>query len=325
MDRRNLGAKTLKPRLSVVLKDQIQRQLPSLLEDIELEISTSKAQLKRLGSQRTSVNEQRRYLLQVSREFTQLMQAAADGVYNDSFFGSAKTEEGYKKRLRARVQNTLAAFSETMRLQGRTQIIVDTTSPDVLPSGHISRSEFLEEAKEQIKRSRGRELAGTFNPLVIGELFTAQCQPWPHIVSNVNVEMLRAVYEVSSTIVNHIAVEETAAGLFAMISRSIEPLKRDIEKKLAELLKPHSEGHPVTYNNSLTETVQKVQAERSRKLLEKQLREVFGTKNFVGGHPISVYPFNILSQLEKHIEVDMERHGSEVAVDYMEAYYQVST
>jgi hypothetical protein len=43
------------------------------------------------------------------------MKAAIGGIYNDSFIDSANTDEGYKKRIPAVVQNTLSLFAEEMR------------------------------------------------------------------------------------------------------------------------------------------------------------------------------------------------------------------
>ncbi|KGQ10244.1 Interferon-induced GTP-binding protein Mx [Beauveria bassiana D1-5] len=321
-----LGVKALKPRLSDVLKDQILRQLPALIQDIEMEISSTESQLRLFGSPRTNVAEQRRYLLQVSRDFTALIQAAVDGVYNNSFFGSAKTDDGYRKRLRARVQNTLTSFCEKMRQQGKQRIIVDTTSDEEeLALDEISRAEFVDLAKERIRRSRGRELPGTFNPMVIGELFVEQCTPWRGIASNLLSEILGLANEILKLIVDHVAVQETASGILSVIRGSLEPFKSDLEVKFKELLTPHLEGHPITYNHYLTDTVQKVQEERRRKSLEKQLRAIVGHEEFASGRHVSIYPTRILEQLGKHIEVDMERYGGELAVDYMEAYYKVAS
>ncbi|KAM3466558.1 hypothetical protein MY5147_009030 [Beauveria neobassiana] len=290
-----------------------------------MEISSTESQLRLFGSPRTNVTEQRRYLLQVSRDFTALIQAAVDGVYNNSFFGSAKTDDGYRKRLRARVQNTLTSFCEKMRQQGKQRIIVDTTSDEEeLALDEISRAEFVDLAKERIRRSRGRELPGTFNPMVIGELFVEQCTPWRGIVSNLLSEILGLANDILKLIVDHVAVQETASGILSVIRGSLEPFKSDLEVKFKELLKPHLEGHPITYNHYLTDTVQKVQAERRRKSLEKQLRAIVGHEEFASGRHVSIYPTRILEQLGKHIEVDMERYGGELAVDYMEAYYKVA-
>ena len=171
----SLGAKPLKVRLSNVLKDQILLQLPGLVEDVSTEICASHHVLEQLGSSRGTVSEQRRYLLQVSHDLSALIKSAVDGIYNDRFFGSAVTEDGYRKRLRAVVQNTLTSFGETMRKEGQARVIIESSYERVLQPCEVSRSDYLEEVARLMRRSRGCELPGTFNPLIIGELFVEQC------------------------------------------------------------------------------------------------------------------------------------------------------
>ncbi|OAA72618.1 GTPase effector domain, GED [Akanthomyces lecanii RCEF 1005] len=216
-------------------------------------------------------------------------------------------------------------FSETLRQQGRRKIIVDATSEEQeLATDEVSRPHFIDLAKERMRRSRGRELPGTFNPMVIGELFVEQSAPWERIVSNLKSEILGVVNDIVKMIVGHIAIQETASGILAIIRGSLELLANDLETKFRELLAPHIEGHPITYNHYLTDTVQKIQEERRRKSLEEQFRKIIWHDEFASGRQISIFPSRVFNQSEKHIEVDMERYGGELAVDYMEAYYKVS-
>ena len=178
----HLGIRALVPRLSNILKDQILDQLPGLLADTEAGISGCRSQLDRLGTLRVTTDEQRRYLLQVSQEFSSFMKDAVDGVYNHPFFGNARTEDGYEKRLRAVVQNSLIDFREDMRADGETLFIVDSEpSSDNISLRTVSRGKYVQQVRALTRRNRGRELPGTFNPLIIGELFTEQCQPWSGI------------------------------------------------------------------------------------------------------------------------------------------------
>lgn len=159
LDRKYLGVASLKPRLSNVLKKQILRQLPSLMRDIEKGISDCSARLQRLGTPRITASEQRRYLLQVSQEFSALMSGAIDGVYNAPFFGSSKTDEGYQRRLRAVVQNSVTDFGERMQKEGRSFKFVESPQEDgQLPSGYVSRDEYLDKVKIMMRRNRGCEL-----------------------------------------------------------------------------------------------------------------------------------------------------------------------
>jgi hypothetical protein len=261
----------------------------------------------------------------VSQKFSVLMKAAVDGLYNDPFFGSAKIEVEYQKRLRAVIQNTLTEFEEDMRLNGQTRLIVESpTKGRVLNSGKISRLDYTNEVKDLMRRSRGCELPGTFNPLIIGQLFNEQCQPWRDITVRTKDIILQGVYQTTRSILNHIAVDETADGIFRLINQGIDTLKNDVEQKVTELLEPHYNGHPITYNHYLIENVQKAQSERRRRSLEETLKKFFNSENLQRECTHSMLPINLLTLLETRTEVDMELHASNLAVDFMQAYYKVS-
>lgn len=326
MDPAQLGVKSLKIRLSNVLKDQILRQLPGLLRDVEAGKSSCQEQLDRLGSPRATPEEQRRYLLRASREYSVLMKAAVDGFYNDPFFGSAKTAGGYSKRLRAVVQNALTKFAEDMRLRGRNRIIVESPSADYSPRAReISRSEYITEVKDLMQKNRGCELPGTFNPLIIGELFTKQCQPWKGIATGAKDAVFGAVYQTIRAILDHTTAKETTEGIFRVVSASVDALKRDLDGKMAELLDPHYRGHPITYNHYLTDNVQKAQSERRQRNYKVALKAFFETDNLEVTKLCHINPLELTTFLEQRIEVDMECYASELTVDYMQAYYKVDS
>ena len=324
MDPRNLGVKSLKPRLSNVLKHQILQQLPSLLHDIESEISICKTQLHRLGPPRTTAPDRHKYLLQLSLELSLLIKAAVDGEYNNSFFGTPKSEDGYRKRLRARIQNTLIDFEEEMRVKGHHRVIVDSPLSDEEDERPwICRTDYIDEVKELMKRSRGRELPGTFNPMVIAELFSEQCQPWKRIAGAAEQRVLQVVHEVIRDVVEHVAAKDSVEAIFQTISAALEPLKCRLHDKFQELLTPHYEGHPITLNHYLTDTVQKMQSNRRREKLRKEFMELIGADVFSENRNAIISPLAFFNSLERSTEVDMERYGSELAVDYTLAYYKV--
>ncbi|KAF2795082.1 hypothetical protein K505DRAFT_360520 [Melanomma pulvis-pyrius CBS 109.77] len=326
MDPTHLGVTSLKPRLSNVLKDQILHQLPSLLRDVQYAHSECQTRLDRLGTPRITFEEQRRCLLRASQEFSGLMKAAIDGIYNDPFFGRAKTEEGYQKRLRAIVQNILTDFEGDMRTKGQTHFIVENESGlSHLPPNMISRSKYIEEVKVLMRKSRGRELPGTFNPLIIDELFTEQCDPWKDIADSAKEKILQAVYGVVQAVLAHIVVEEIADGLFQIISGGINALKKELNKKVVELMDPHYNVHPITYNHYLTDNVQKAQSKRRQRSFERSFKEALGDDAFEEGVvAYNIHPRRVLNLLQQRTEVDMERYASELAVDYMQAYYKVA-
>jgi len=126
-----MGLDPLKPRLSTVLRDQIISELPSLINDVEVGIADCRNRLAKLGEARGGLKEQRRYLMHVGQSFGSVVKAAVGGTYVDDFFGSAKSKEGYSKRLRAVIQAILIDFAENMQRNGHVRKVVDTDYANV--------------------------------------------------------------------------------------------------------------------------------------------------------------------------------------------------
>lgn len=318
-----LGAKTLKIRLSNVLKDQILLQLPSLLDDVGAGIAASHNILAQLGSSRATIADQRRYLLQVSHDLSALIRSAVDGMYNDQFFGNAMTEDGYRRRLRAVIQNTLTDFEETIREEGHARTIVETPEEEVLEPNGISRSDYLKEVTQLMRRSRGCELPGTFNPRIIGELFAEQCKPWKRHVTKAKENVIEATYDAVTAIVDHSTVSDTTDGILRILNRGIDTLRLDLDEKVSQILDPFCTVHPITYNHYLIDSVQKIQSERRRKSFELALKGQLNTDNLDQATQLYFRPSQLLDVLDRSVETDMERYASDSAVDYMQAYYKV--
>ena len=87
-----------------------------------------------------------------------------------------------------------------------------------------------------------------------------------------------------------------------------------------ELLQPHLAGHPITYNHYLISNVQKVQADRRRRVLDASLRSHFGQGEVIYPEDVG----KVIKVLQEREEVDMGSYASQLAVDYMQAYYKVS-
>ncbi|KAK7214780.1 hypothetical protein V2G26_002783 [Clonostachys chloroleuca] len=301
--------------------------LPRVLDDIQLGVTDCDAALEKLGQARETVAEQRRYLFSLSQAFVALVKCAVDGDYSDRrFFGVSNSLDGDKRRLRAQIQNTLSDFAMSMRLRGHSTTIVEdeqsTTKSPFLPR-KVRRLEFIQEVNTLLRGNRGRELPGTFNPLVVGEMFSAQCEPWAGHARR-HVETVSGYAKATLvTILHHVADNETAARLItSLLNPAFAVLEGIVENKLLELLKPHTNGHPITYNHYLTENIQKAQSERHNSKIFKAL------ENFAD--PTStkmdqcLVPAQLFSAISKATEPNMENYAVMLAVDTMEAYYKVA-
>ena len=325
LDSSRWGIKALKNRLSSVLGGQILLQLPEMLKDVEKGISESKFRLEQLGASRGTLPQQKHYLTNVSQEFSALMSAAIQGQYSNVFFGNTKRYEGYEKRLRAVVQCILSEFSIEMRINGKAQDIIDSGDDrEIVGVEVVARSDYVSEVKSRMIQAKGCELPGLFNPMIVGDLFNEQCQPWRAITEKLSADILAAVYKTTELIVHQTAANEVAEEIFSFISERIEALKNNLDAKIVQLLEPHDLLHAITYNPSLTERVQITQRSRKMRTVEKKIRQTFGTRHFDDpDSKIYVNPAQLVTLFVEEIEPDMEAYGCSIATDYMEAYYEV--
>ncbi|KAL8367053.1 hypothetical protein RB599_010965 [Gaeumannomyces hyphopodioides] len=329
IDSSHCGVAALRVRLSAVLRDQILAQLPSLVQDVEDGIRDCAGRLDRLGPVRGTPQQQLSYLLRVSEEYTSLVTQAVEGTYTDRFFGNRKKIDKFHTRLRAVVQSRLRKFAEEMRLNGQSQYIVDSESEgeggrQVRDLPHISRSEYVENVANRLKFSKGRELPGLFNPLIVSDLFVEQCEPWGRIARLLAEDILEAVHLTTQLIVEHITASDVAEGVLKLVRQRIEGLKAELDAQIDGLLLSAAQ-HPITYNPQLTENVQRIQQARHKRDIKKLVRKTFGSHRFDNpNNKISLNPIDLVNLVGEGFERDMERFGSALAVDYMEAYYKVA-
>ncbi|KAI0191067.1 P-loop containing nucleoside triphosphate hydrolase protein [Astrocystis sublimbata] len=314
------GAAALQERLSEVLTSHILDQLQHLLRDIEQEIDHCSTRLQRMGDPRATVNHQRKYLVTASHRFSNLIQEAVDGIYRDKFFGDAHVDKDYSKRLRAVVQNELTDCADTMRRKGEERLIVETGSGSALRD-HVMRADYLKEVRALMRRTRGRELPGTYNPLIIGDLFRQQCRPWRGILEKYAQNILDAAHVSVKEALSEVVDDDSMTTLWArLILPALEVLEQSLHMKMSEILKPHESGHPITSNHYFTENFQKIQARRQRAQFETSLSQF----HLDSGGRILATPEAILNALTQQTEADMELLACSNVTDMMQAYYKVA-
>ena len=332
LSRSDIAVGPLRRRLSRVLLSQIKQEVPSLLREIELKLDDCKTELRRAGQARGTETQQRRFLLDLSQEYRTLSRAAVDGVYGDEFFGDPLSDDDYQKRVRAVVQNLSLQFAASMRRQGHRYNVVGSErdiggSPIFDGQIIMTRKEYLDHAKVLLTRSRGRELPGTFNPLLIADLFHEQCSPWKGLVH----EYLKSIFAVTrafaQAVIQHLAQDDVAQSILDNI---IEPKMREcislMTQKAESTMLSHQKGHPITYNHYFTETIQDVRSKRMESDLTERLHRFMGVRDV---HEIEELNFtklkksSLISALSVRNEVDMDSYACSEAVDCMFAYYKV--
>ena len=323
LPRSQVGIETLRPRLSKLLQDHILSQLPSLISDTSEALKEAQAGMQRLGDARDTVSDQRRYLLHSSEHFSTLVSNGIDGVYFNSFFTDAMEDEGYEKRLRAVIQNRLSDFSDILEDKGMQRRIVEDDVGIDDEDDEIHYSEYVEEVRQRMRRSRGKELPGTFNPLIIGDLFYLQSRPWESIVTECIDTLLEDVQKAIVPVVRAVLDEKSSSGLLEhIINPSIERIEALLRKKTEELLRPQKSGHPITYNQLFIEIVQKTREEHRRKFIRDKLKAFFG-RNYGSTIYQEINMESLIVALGTETEESMEHFACSEAIFCMQAYYTV--
>lgn len=319
---------SLRTRLSSLLLGQIASELPSLIHEINSKINSCRYQLQKLGDPRATLDEQRSYLLHISQAFQSLVKAAVDGSYNEPFFGDAKTHEGYQKRIRAVIQNLNQQFMEKISHRGHFRHVLETEDQRPVSKRQVllTRENYIQHIETLLKRTRGRELPGTFNPLIIKDLFQEQCDPWEDITQSYITAAWVAAREFLHHAVSYVADEATSKSLFEkVILPTLRDVRQVLEKGSKGLLIPHQRGHPITYNHYFTETLQKTRADRQKEAICQALHSYFGVDALSTSEP-KLHEINLQGLLNSLLQTtipDMTRFASEEALDCMLAYYKV--
>ncbi|KAK8080516.1 hypothetical protein PG997_008334 [Apiospora hydei] len=329
LDASQLGIEALRDRLREALWNQIRIGLPGVKSEVQSGIKHCSNKLKQLGKSRSTPREKHHYLHKISSQLAVMVRASIDGVYADSFFESYPGQpDAFERRLRANVQRILAKYAENMRVDGHALEIVES---GLIPSRaskykYMQRTDYLVVAEQLMEECRGRELPGTYNPLVVGDLFARQCKPWEAITTNLVEQIHEAAATTFNKMVSEICDQNTHGRLMkGLIQPSLHQLRKDLKAKLDELLMPHLSIHPITYNDYLTDTVQKIQDDRHRRKFDQlTMAEINKTIDQLGTGVLQVELKKLLVTLEKGTRPDVRKYSASLAADVAAAYYTVA-
>ncbi|KAJ8105255.1 hypothetical protein ONZ43_g7497 [Nemania bipapillata] len=321
-----LGVKELRTKLSEVLLGQIATELPSLVTEIDDKLQECRGQLDQLGEPRATVHEQRLYLIKISQKFQSLVDNARVGTYTDPFFEKADTDLGYQQRLRAVIQNLNRQFAKEMAQSGHARKVLPTKNTSSQQNA-VTRDAFIKEVQELMRRTRGRELPGRFNSLIVTDLFLEQSKPWRKIVTNHVDGCWVATKQCLELAVTSVAGGPAASRLLQnVIHPALEVLREEVASKANELIDSQVLYHPVTYNEQYLEAVHNINDQRRREFCSGVIENFFGSTptSSVYMHSRS-YDFNtLINQLSRRQEMDDEQFAASEAIDCMEAYYSVA-
>ena len=340
-----VGIDALRVRLSKLLFEHVRQELPKLRSDLEEALMSATKQLNIMGDRRSTSADCKVYLTKLSQDYQEVCKAAIGGHYEGQFFNSDLDPDTKSSldlpstihRIRAAIQYLNTGFSESIRLNGHKYEIdmsstADTEGPKLrLPGMHHSstasrpgspikmdRGDALVWARLVLVRSRGRELVGNFNPLLISELFWEQCSKWHDLA----VTYLNQVHEVCSKFLDILLKDKCPKDLIARVHTCLvqDALKLRYDNVLLELERiiEDTKDYPINYNHYYTETIYKRRQERNKNAVASCIENATTLERlegFMSNHSSA--------RVDVNNDPNMENFSCEEALDCLFAIYKV--
>ncbi|KAF2813496.1 uncharacterized protein BDZ99DRAFT_517749 [Mytilinidion resinicola] len=344
------GAEALSRRLSELLIRHTKRELPNVRQDVEAEYAMRSRELEAMGKARQDAEACKDFLLDLSFNYDRVCKAAVDGHYEGAFFQYDDTlhfndnNKLARRRLRAMIQYKNVGFSDMMRVWGRKYHILradDATANDEPDPAELtmrtecekpvkrSHDEALDWVERALIRSRGRELHGNFNPLIIGELLWEQSAKWHQLAK----EHLNDAFSICTKFLRDLLDVTCPSDVTSRVWTGIFEKRMKAKKQAAvdelQRLMDEIKSQPINYNYYYTDMVTKNRVARQRKLLRDSIEN--GTTSKViafteCGVSHTVKDVDVDKVLDHYTETfgrDVDEYSCEGILDCVLAIYKV--
>jgi hypothetical protein len=255
-------------------------------------------EMEKLGEKRVTLSEQRMMLVKISMRVNDILESAVKGYYENPFFGhvhmtAAVNSKDNIRRFRAVVQHLNLEFANDMRLYGHKfalgpgpgdedavkaedeQALQELTdlADDEVPAFSprpviLDRKEAISWVQKVHERSRGSELPGNYNPMLISQLFREQSSPWEQLASQHIQNVATACKVFVHQVLEHSAPTECLDRLTSLsVDTALAEALRECKDELKEIVSDKSR-HPMTYNHYFTTTLQKQRQRKYQKITQ---------------------------------------------------------
>ncbi|PQE07233.1 interferon-induced GTP-binding Mx protein [Rutstroemia sp. NJR-2017a BVV2] len=338
-----VGVEKLRTRLAALLFEHVKKELPKLRSELENQLAAYEDGLKTYGDSRSTAVECRAYLVQLSTEIQKICAAAIEGHYEGKYFQCEvgidfKLDDKYAlARTRAVVQKMNMQFANLMRLKGHKYHIDmtdqlkstrDTAKADEAAENgepkHLTKEEGLDWIQRAINRTRGKELMGDINPLLVSELFWEQASKWEQMAEDHTNEIFDQCAQFLQNLLRDKVPKDVETRLWsALIEDALNDRSKAGRQELSRLIED-LQNHPINYNHYYTDNVNRRRKEKEEKLIEQCLQE---SQDYLydehGEAQTIVDPSKLQDKIAKSFTKDPERFGCEDALDRLLAIYKV--
>jgi hypothetical protein len=340
------GIETLRSRLSDLLYNHLKTELPHLKSELTEKLKNVSRDLEQLGVKRGTPQEQRIFLTDIGQSINELLKAGVRGQYEFAFFGSVDMKAAVDspknvRRFRAVVQHLNLKFSDRMHRVGSKYRIPDSKGGKDLGKGNkedpaeqsgprhgpikMTRDEAVDWVHRTLERSRGLELPGNFNPLIISQLFWEQSTPWKELALE-HIETVAAKCKLFVDIVlKEVAPSDIQARLVDhCVDDALNSALKKAKLELSSIIED-KERNLMTYNHYFTTKIQDQRKSNFAQILSNVAKtaQVSRTKEEAGGAKTETYidPIKLEKNMHNGIEQNMDKFSAEDALNTQIAYY----
>jgi hypothetical protein len=175
-------------------------------------------------------------------------------------------------------------------------------------------------------RTRGRELPGNYNHVLLAELFHFQSKRWKQLAADHIDLVYNELKSFVTVLAKHITHEEKIIlEINKQVNEHLATRMGEAEKELRILVEDEQQ-QPITYNHYFTDNVQKARQNASRDLMNRIVKDT-ADDDFHGAMHISNNGIDVkrlVSALQKRVIVDMDEQACSEVRAGLDAYYKVS-
>ncbi|KAL3712031.1 hypothetical protein TMatcc_000726 [Talaromyces marneffei ATCC 18224] len=191
----------------------------------------------------------------------------------------------------------------------------------------MSHRKAMKWVNDVVVRTRGRELLGNFNPLVIAELFWEQSSKWDVFAKEHIDQASSACQRFLKHALDSMAPRDIFHRLWPRILGDLTTKRQHATDELEKILKD-IRSYVINYNHYYTDIIKKSRYERRRAQMQKCIEKATRNKKVSGSKTDQTYTDldlnHLLSLYSERIDPNMDDHSSEEILDCLLAIYKVN-
>ncbi|KAH8693853.1 P-loop containing nucleoside triphosphate hydrolase protein [Talaromyces proteolyticus] len=302
-----VGIYALKRFLGGLLYDHIRSEFPGVIRDIEELSASTQSELEMLGPSRQTTADQRRFLTHIATAYQLELGNALSGNYDPDL----DTTSPMKLRMHIRQLND--EFATSMSRSGHAKMF--RTTQGEVDHEYYNKSgdqqNIYDWIRELYRDSRGAELPGTVNPVVLENMFRQQSRPWKSIAASYIDKVIRAVDDYNRSMFTKLMPDDTVKeALKGRLMRGTDDSSSRAHNQLLQILSDERDGILQTVNHYYADN-----------LVANRRERVLHRLNGLGVENGSVFDMDTVL---KGVHISNEDQAVNDIHDVLKAYYKVA-